>query len=271
MEATCPTRDFRSGDVQSADQLAIQMRRRLEAGLGPLKISQACRAANIEVASSRLQVGERRHRAMLVPVRGGFRAVIDPDLMRAAKRDARSRRILRFALAHEIGHTFFYESGKPPTRERPADAAEEHFCHRFASSLLMPVDGDVKACSSPWELRKLAAHFDVPLKVAAWSVANASDAVSVLRLSRRPHPSRGGSDAMRVDWSASKHFIARDESFKSRLANLADGESGTETGNISLSGVTRHVDAAAQRIGEGMLVVLRESPAPVGEQLHLFD
>lgn len=50
----------------------------------------------------------------------------------------------RFRLCHEIGHTLFYRPptsrGDRPRRVRPTDPAEEAFCDRFASGLLVDPD-----------------------------------------------------------------------------------------------------------------------------------
>ena len=70
---------------------------------------------------------------MLIPVDGGF--IIKLNSQRPLVRQ-------RFACAHEIGHTFFYDlSGSRPWRpSQPVSAywAEEDLCYQFAEEMLMP-------------------------------------------------------------------------------------------------------------------------------------
>src|SRR5687768_295172 len=77
----------------------------------------ACAAGGFrpKVAELGTQVG--RHEALLVPSHeGGFTVLIDPRTRRdGVAPSMTSRRRFRFRLAHEIGHSFFYDrSRKPP-------------------------------------------------------------------------------------------------------------------------------------------------------------
>lgn len=75
--------------------------------------------------------------AILVPVPGGF-------IVRLGKGQSTARR--RFGIAHEIGHTFFYNlEYDPPIKILPRECSrwlgekkEEDICNAFASELLMP-------------------------------------------------------------------------------------------------------------------------------------
>jgi Zn-dependent peptidase ImmA (M78 family) len=114
---------------------------------------------------------ERASGAFLEPVSGGF-------IIRLGKRQTNIRR--RFSIAHEIGHTFFYNLDYDPPikilpRERSRlliDKKEEDICHAFARELLMPgklVQQDI-ANSSDRSLKMiigLASKYLVSPEVAA--------------------------------------------------------------------------------------------------------
>lgn len=75
---------------------------------------------------------------MLVPVTNGFTMLLAVQ---------QSMERMRFTIAHEIGHSFFYDLSKnPPARFFPSYIGglthykEEQICHSFASELLMPRD-----------------------------------------------------------------------------------------------------------------------------------
>jgi hypothetical protein len=67
----------------------------------------------------------------------GFRFLIDPRPRSGGEGSspADMSRAAEFRLAHEIGHTFFYRPGAPPTRAAPPTKAEERFCDAFATAL----------------------------------------------------------------------------------------------------------------------------------------
>lgn len=84
--------------------------------------------------------------ALLVPrPAGGFDIVVDPDVssrqywMPAARRPSAAfcRSTTLFRAAHEVGHSFFYTNGSPPTRRVAPVADEERFCDLFAAALLV--------------------------------------------------------------------------------------------------------------------------------------
>jgi len=74
--------------------------------------------------------------AILVPVLGGFLLRLNSNLTSSRQ---------RFSIAHEIGHTFFYNfSYNPPVRILSRESSrllidkEEDICNAFARELLMP-------------------------------------------------------------------------------------------------------------------------------------
>src|SRR4051794_16900263 len=95
-------------DRAAPETLATRARTALARDDERLSLRHACEAANVRVQSEPLAVGGIHHTAMLVPAREGFHAWVDPELWRSARASSEDRRKLRFVLAHELGHTFFY-------------------------------------------------------------------------------------------------------------------------------------------------------------------
>jgi hypothetical protein len=221
----------------------------------------------VKVVNDSLGVGQHRHTAMLVPTHDGFRAVVDSALWQRAREAEGGRRRLRFVLAHELGHTFFYRPGRPPTRSLAPDRLEERFCHRFATSLLVPPIAARQATLDPRGLYGLAGRYDVSRRVAAWAIARARPSVTLLWLRHAPHPVRGGLETMRVEWDAdaSERFIAWGESFKSPLAELAPGQHGQTTQTLRLAGREEAVSIDAWRFASSMLAVIQPSGAPASD------
>lgn len=81
----------------------------------------------------RVEITRLSRDGMLIPVDGGF--VLKLNSQRPPVRQ-------RFACAHEIGHTFFYDlSGPRPWRPNESMSsywAEEDLCYQFAEEMLMP-------------------------------------------------------------------------------------------------------------------------------------
>jgi hypothetical protein len=217
----------------------------------------------VRIQRCRLDVGDRRHTAMLVPAADGFRVLVDPQLWERSTSDTHLRRRLRFVVAHELGHTLFYRRGRPPKRTRPADRSEEGFCHRFAGALLVPPSAAREIPLDPPGLYALSDRYDVSVPVVARAVARVNPGLTILRLTRAPHPTRGGEVTMRVQWGASDRYIAVGESFKSPLAELAPGDFAWSVERLLLSGRTEEVEVAAWRDANAMFAFIRPSAAPV--------
>jgi hypothetical protein len=263
------------GRIADVEHLAQAARYAAGCPDGPLLLRQACEAATVRVRPDSLDVGRRRHTAMLVPTAEGFQVVIDRVLWEQAKREQGGRHHLRFVLAHELGHTLFYRPGRPPTRTRPADRSEERFCQRFAGELQVPRAAARDAALTPNGLHALAGEHDVSRRVAAWAIARARPEVTMLWLRRAAHPTRGDQETMRVQWGASHRFVAPGESFKSTLARLAPGEHGEAVEDLRLAGRRERVHVKAWRFASAMLAVIFPSAVHAEaearrEQLPLF-
>jgi len=213
----------------------------------------------VSVQRKELRIGEHRRSAILVPCVDGFRALVDTSLWEAARASDRGRRRMRFVVAHELGHTFFYAEGDPPRRTSAPGRTEEAFCHRFASALLVPPKAAMEASLDPRGLFALSSQYDVSARVAAMAIAAARPDVTLLWLRHAPHPHRGGEETMRVQWGAGSRFIASGESLKSELAALAPGETGEVVEELRLSGRTEVSNVAAWRFGSSMLAIVRRT------------
>ncbi len=84
----------------------------------------------------------------LVPIKGGFQILVNsqiasgyPNIYEETRKT--HQRSTYFTIAHEIGHTYFYDV-KSPIPSRPfkdsGSVAEERLCDIFATELLMPTE-----------------------------------------------------------------------------------------------------------------------------------
>lgn len=116
---------------------------------------------------------------VLAPTKDGFQIRIRQDLEGVRG---------RFSLAHEIGHTFFYDlQGTPPVRlvqNRWGSSAyhkEEDICHAFAASLLMPASlvaeflARTQQVRALHRIRDMARVFEVSIECAARRVLHDFD------------------------------------------------------------------------------------------------
>ncbi|MGH2361892.1 MAG: ImmA/IrrE family metallo-endopeptidase [bacterium] len=144
----------------------------------------------------------------LLPLKGGGFKV---DILRS-QASARAR----FSLAHEIGHTFFYDlTARPATRRESAASLaqelEERFCDEFAAQLLFPCDavqrvfGGVPSLEEPCNLMRV-----VEATSREWSVSvetvlrrlnecgSIKGDVGIFVLRDSPHFKTGRDPALRV-------------------------------------------------------------------------
>lgn len=108
-----------------------------------------------------------------------------------------ARHRLRFRVAHEIGHSFFYDrSGECPQRLVFDSPDQERWCDRFASALLVPPPVVAATQATPQALLRLQRDFDVSVQVAAraWARVHRERFVALL-VARGPRP-----PYLRVQW-----------------------------------------------------------------------
>jgi len=119
-----------------------------------------------------------KYRGRLTHIQDGFQIAVDKDLSRVQR---------RFTVAHEIGHSYFFELDSSPMRRRRVTAPRrliERACDIFAAELLMPselvrqqygqasnfCDGDGQDVLS--SIVRLGAEFDVSLRAMARRVVD---------------------------------------------------------------------------------------------------
>ena len=132
----------------------------------PVDLNELARVCGILSIEERQMIPE----AALKLVPTGFRVYLQSNFVDAP--GARVRR--RFSLAHEIAHTFFYESRNDrlkPIRDAPRGNKLELACHRAASLLLVPprlLTRELQRMDSPIgpeAVTELAHGFDVSFEV----------------------------------------------------------------------------------------------------------
>lgn len=148
-----------------------------------------------------LRVGRGGHQALLQPLDTGFRICIDTSLSLVASTRVTRRHRARFRIAHEIGHSFFYDrSAARPRRLFPVgSAAEEDFCTEFARALLVPPGAVARCPAEASEVFSLAAKYDVSAELAARAFAGFHPGRPEVALAFWPH---GGAD-LRRQWATS--------------------------------------------------------------------
>jgi hypothetical protein len=143
-------------------------------------LDSICTDANVVVERRRLRGAEGGIEATLTPLDGDrFKIVVDPeppggwDRIDPAVRADLERQRHRFRVAHELGHTLFYDrSAGRPRRRVAVTRREEAFCDRFAQALLLP-DGAVAKCApSPGEVLRIQREYDVSLETCVRAFAD---------------------------------------------------------------------------------------------------
>jgi hypothetical protein len=154
-----------------AHELAAQVRSTVGASARErLDIEAVVEAGGFVVDDVRMNATSGGCRGLLQPaLRHGFRICVDPSPLSGGAR----RRRRAFVIAHEIGHSFFYDRARQrPTRLQPAGSrAEERFCNQFARALLLPPEwlGALKPRADL--VFTIADQYDVSAETTARSLA----------------------------------------------------------------------------------------------------
>jgi hypothetical protein len=180
-----PHRPHRSVPSRSeAEDLAMEVRRIWRAGApdAPLRdLSGICRAGRFRVIERTLSAAAGGGEALLSPEpHNRFEIWVDPeprggwDRVPASRRPALRRHRIRFRVAHEIAHSFFYDRGsEAPVRLVPDSDAQEQFADNFARALLLPRVAIGDQPLMPKDVVRLQRRYDVSLEVAVRAVASA--------------------------------------------------------------------------------------------------
>jgi hypothetical protein len=165
--------------IGHAATLAMELRCALGLGRAPLgPIGPICRASGACLRVKPLRSAQGGLEAILSPRIGGFEITVDTEppggwgFVPAHLREALHRHRLRFRVAHELGHTFFYDRGsKHPRRMVPDSNDQEQFCDEFARALLIPPAAIPLRLPDPRAVVELAQQYDVSLEVAVRAAA----------------------------------------------------------------------------------------------------
>ena len=112
------------------------------------------------------------------------------------------RHRLRFRVAHEVAHSFFFERGvRGARRLRRSSPLEEAFCDHFATSLLVPPTVVARVPPVADSALELHRHYDVSVEVAVRALARAHPEWDmVLGYWREEEPT--GPTNLRLQWAS---------------------------------------------------------------------
>ena len=170
---------------KEAARLVAAVRASVGAGSGYISLMRVCEAGGFRpralsfgdvmpVGSVKGQDGDRELQALLVPGPRGFDVYVNADAPSKGASAEVVRRRSRFRLAHEIGHSFFYDRRQfVPERVSPGTVGEERFCDLFASLLLVPEDA-LPLNLSPEAIRVISDRLDVSMEVVARAAADSA-------------------------------------------------------------------------------------------------
>jgi len=212
-----------------ATELAMQVRRcafNEKYEKVPCNIEIVCKLGGFRVKHFRFVKSQNDHQALLVPIEdGNFEIIVDPSIRSVGNNESDvvipdlELHRLRFRIAHEIGHSFFYDRNvRPPKRLIDSGKQEELFCDHFASVLLVPpsvvATMPIKA-SSVLKIRKL---YSVSAEVAGRSLARMNPELTIIGLLWKSNP-RNENEEMRVVWSDGPKFVPIGARLKSTIVN----------------------------------------------------
>jgi hypothetical protein len=205
-------------------RLADEIRQLAADEQSPCDLDQLCAIGGFRYRSAVLDAGIGGHEALLVPrVEGGFEILVDPSPKIDSKQPQQRvwRRRVRFRIAHEIGHSFFYDRKCRPARRLLANSeAEETFCDAFANALLVPPTVVARLPATPKSIVDLADNFDVSVEAAGRAFVKSKPGMSVLGL--RPVLKGNAIEGFVVLWSAGPSSFFVGAPLGSRWARLAN-------------------------------------------------
>lgn len=168
-----------------------------------------CRAGRFRVIEREMGAAAGGAEAVLVPQPNNrFHIWVDAtprlgwDSIAPELRPMIRRQRLRFRIAHEIGHSFFYRRcGGEPRRVLGDSEEQERFADEFARALLVPAPLPSTVAPTPDGVLKLHRYCDVSLEVAARAVAAEVRPLSVL-LAHWPTEADPNADSPHVQWAS---------------------------------------------------------------------
>lgn len=234
----------------------------------PCDINRLCQLGGFRVKRLSLVESPKDHQALLVPrIDGGFDILVDPSVAHiggvetgASVSEIEFHRF-RYRIAHEIGHSFFFDrKSRPPIRLIESSKAEEEFCDRFASALLVPPNIVRNMPISAQTIFELRRRYNVSAEVAGRCFARVWPELTVIGLLWRKNP-KNGVGGMRVVWSAGPKFVPLRARLNSSVVDEAYQNSkscGVERLGVgTLRGLFK-VDAARPRRGNQVVAIAKQ-------------
>ncbi|MCR9095059.1 MAG: ImmA/IrrE family metallo-endopeptidase [bacterium] len=194
------------------------------------RLAQAVRGSAPETERIRISEVAEHLGCRLVPLRGEFReeaTLLVTSQSEGAQLQVRYGQILgkggmhrlRFSIAHELGHTFFFKrTPHGAKRVRARSRAEERFCDEFAGELLCPKSA-IPPQFGPNDCWRLSDHFGVtPSAVANQAIrAGRFPWHGIVGVAYRGKPQSEDKIAPRVVWAMAprgtylpRHYRFRD-------------------------------------------------------------
>lgn len=190
---------------------------------GRCDLDKVCAAGGFRPREVKLSAQDGGLEALLVPeVDGSFAILVDSDPPGRTLSPRVRRHRYRFRVAHEIGHSFFFDrSVKPAKRLLSHSSEEEAFCDAFAGALLVHPQISAKERPTPEAVFRLSKTFDVSLQVAGRALAKSHKSIIVLAVGWRPPGPHGKEPAWRILWGVGPTFIPSNMRLRSEVVDLA--------------------------------------------------
>jgi hypothetical protein len=168
-------------------------------------------AGGFSVAEADLKADQGGHEALMFPgvdgllhIRVDARPKAGWGTECAELRTETRRHRLRFRVAHEVAHSFFYlRTGDVARRQRSSSPGEERFCDLFASALLVPPAAVLRRPARAASVIALHEHYDVSVEVAARALAQARPDCDVALGYWRGHE-RSSRTRVEVQWASER-------------------------------------------------------------------
>lgn len=171
-------------------------------------LRKVCLVGGFNLQKTKFVGNRSSHDALLVPKdNGSFVILVDPNRDDRPIRWDTERQRLRFRVAHEIGHSFFFDRTKFPAERVLAPSREEEiFCDNFASELLVPHTVARKYTCGPSSVFDIHDTFEVSVEASARALGRCFPQMTIVGTKWSPNP-RTGRCANRVIWWTGPRFV----------------------------------------------------------------
>ncbi len=171
-------------------------------------LRKICVAGGFHLRQTKFRSGTSEHDALLVPKKDGtFVILVDPNRRGRPIGRETARHRARFRVAHEIGHSFFYDrTWCPAKRISPLSPEEEEFCDNFAFSLLIPHAVSLSYPCEPASIFDIQDKYDVSVKASARALSRVFPEVTIVGTQWKTNK-KTGRKVHRVIWWTGPRFV----------------------------------------------------------------